>query len=132
MRHTSLCKFGILTPRVADVDTAHGSSRGSRRAQMARAQRSRTALRSAGPGQHLLVPRSGPRVTRTGLPAPGTVARNAVMTAIAPTLQAFFTDRLITQRDSSPRTIAADRKSTRLNSSHVENSYAVFCLKKKK
>src|SRR5690349_13834318 len=27
---------------------------------------------------------------------------------------------------------ARDRKSTRLNSSHVENSYAVFCLKKKK
>src|SRR5207249_9110614 len=26
----------------------------------------------------------------------------------------------------------ADRKSTRLNSSHVSNSYAVFCLKKKK
>src|SRR5215813_15170017 len=25
-----------------------------------------------------------------------------------------------------------DRKSTRLNSSHVRNSYAVFCLKKKK
>src|SRR6266576_2889105 len=25
-----------------------------------------------------------------------------------------------------------DRKSTRLNSSHVENSYAVFCLKKKR
>src|SRR5438874_9815745 len=25
-----------------------------------------------------------------------------------------------------------DRKSTRLNSSHVETSYAVFCLKKKK
>src|SRR5690606_40581377 len=28
--------------------------------------------------------------------------------------------------------IAADRKSTRLNSSHVKISYAVFCLKKKK
>src|SRR5436309_5544664 len=28
--------------------------------------------------------------------------------------------------------IAIDRKSTRLNSSHVKNSYAVFCLKKKK
>src|SRR5207249_10769080 len=27
--------------------------------------------------------------------------------------------------------IAEDRKSTRLNSSHVSNSYAVFCLKKK-
>src|SRR5204862_8145701 len=28
--------------------------------------------------------------------------------------------------------ITIDRKSTRLNSSHVEISYAVFCLKKKK
>src|SRR5690349_23087696 len=28
--------------------------------------------------------------------------------------------------------VHADRKSTRLNSSHVESSYAVFCLKKKK
>src|SRR5690349_24921209 len=27
--------------------------------------------------------------------------------------------------------VKADRKSTRLNSSHVEISYAVFCLKKK-
>src|SRR5690606_39778790 len=27
---------------------------------------------------------------------------------------------------------ATDRKSTRLNSSHVKNSYAVFCLKKKR
>src|SRR5690606_41145646 len=30
-----------------------------------------------------------------------------------------------------PRTIISDRKSTRLNSSHVKISYAVFCLKKK-
>src|SRR5438034_3695908 len=30
------------------------------------------------------------------------------------------------------RTDAADRKSTRLNSSHTVISYAVFCLKKKK
>src|SRR5204863_3550115 len=29
-------------------------------------------------------------------------------------------------------TLHEDRKSTRLNSSHVEISYAVFCLKKKK
>src|SRR5207249_12251064 len=28
--------------------------------------------------------------------------------------------------------LSADRKSTRLNSSHVSISYAVFCLKKKK
>src|SRR5690349_22748391 len=30
------------------------------------------------------------------------------------------------------RLVVEDRKSTRLNSSHVEISYAVFCLKKKK
>src|SRR5947199_8314211 len=30
------------------------------------------------------------------------------------------------------RPVAADRKSTRLNSSHLGISYAVFCLKKKK
>src|SRR3989442_5237727 len=30
------------------------------------------------------------------------------------------------------REISRDRKSTRLNSSHVRISYAVFCLKKKK
>src|SRR5256885_5411566 len=32
----------------------------------------------------------------------------------------------------SDSTTAADRKSTRLNSSHLVISYAVFCLKKKK
>src|SRR2546421_8432968 len=31
-----------------------------------------------------------------------------------------------------PATAARDRKSTRLNSSHDQISYAVFCLKKKK
>src|SRR5580700_2946028 len=43
------------------------------------------------------------------------------------------------QRDRQPWTVdrlarsgTKDRKSTRLNSSHVEISYAVFCLKKKK
>src|SRR5207249_11286018 len=32
----------------------------------------------------------------------------------------------------TPRPEGPDRKSTRLNSSHVSISYAVFCLKKKK
>src|SRR5215216_3438643 len=35
-------------------------------------------------------------------------------------------------RRSSPSSPPPDRKSTRLNSSHQINSYAVFCLKKKK
>src|SRR3989442_6049765 len=34
--------------------------------------------------------------------------------------------------DRCDRRVHADRKSTRLNSSHVRISYAVFCLKKKK
>src|SRR4249919_4097280 len=34
--------------------------------------------------------------------------------------------------EHSIRSTGADRKSTRLNSSHVKISYAVFCLKKKK
>src|SRR5690554_7544898 len=44
-------------------------------------------------------------------------------------------DRLVTQRVNIGTTMVvnhADRKSTRLNSSHVRISYAVFCLKKKK
>src|SRR5690625_5359621 len=47
----------------------------------------------------------------------------------------YFTDdeksimpSLLIERHENP----ADRKSTRLNSSHVAISYAVFCLKKKK
>src|SRR5690349_22467263 len=35
-------------------------------------------------------------------------------------------------RRRGDRAARRDRKSTRLNSSHVEISYAVFCLKKKK
>src|SRR5437868_11547601 len=41
--------------------------------------------------------------------------------------------RETSDRDAEPAaTVAPDRKSTRLNSSHVSISYAVFCLKKKK
>src|SRR5690242_21291100 len=35
------------------------------------------------------------------------------------------------RRRSTTSTCTADRKSTRLNSSHMSISYAVFCLKKK-
>src|SRR2546430_5928392 len=37
-----------------------------------------------------------------------------------------------TDRAASARSPRPDRKSTRLNSSHSQISYAVFCLKKKK
>src|SRR5258707_4479619 len=39
---------------------------------------------------------------------------------------------LVQQINGLPLTIKGDRKSTRLNSSHANISYAVFCLKKKK
>src|SRR3712207_8918070 len=46
-------------------------------------------------------------------------------------------DQGVTHRDIKPENIlidrdGRDRKSTRLNSSHANISYAVFCLKKKK
>src|SRR5690554_7312132 len=39
---------------------------------------------------------------------------------------------VLVESDSSFLNYLEDRKSTRLNSSHVRISYAVFCLKKKK
>src|SRR3712207_7173712 len=39
---------------------------------------------------------------------------------------------LVVSEDELATRIAEDRKSTRLNSSHANISYAVFCLKKKK
>src|SRR2546427_8221331 len=42
-------------------------------------------------------------------------------------------DALLSRAVPAPRVVlVGDRKSTRLNSSHSQISYAVFCLKKKK
>src|SRR3712207_8142448 len=43
-----------------------------------------------------------------------------------------LTSSLACQRSSIASQLRSDRKSTRLNSSHANISYAVFCLKKKK
>src|SRR3712207_8860604 len=40
-------------------------------------------------------------------------------------------DSGVRESASGPGSVAEDRKSTRLNSSHANISYAVFCLKKK-
>src|SRR5256886_3209574 len=40
-------------------------------------------------------------------------------------------DLLVQRKDEIARAMTRDRKSTRLNSSHSQISYAVFCLKKK-
>src|SRR5256885_15452877 len=53
--------------------------------------------------------------------------RSGLRTAVPP---AWPADRRLLRKGSSDG--RADRKSTRLNSSHLVISYAVFCLKKKK
>src|SRR5690349_23586677 len=58
--------------------------------------------------------------------------QNVELLADVPELR-FVTGRLpVTPLARLTCAHAGDRKSTRLNSSHVEISYAVFCLKKKK
>ncbi|MDQ6615794.1 MAG: site-specific integrase [Actinomycetota bacterium] len=46
------------------------------------------------------------------------------MTSLAPTLQAFFTDRLIRQRGASPNTVAAYRDTFRLLLGHIADTTA--------
>src|SRR5439155_8297009 len=60
-----------------------------------------------------------------------------VLFGVAPALKAFVPDVMETLKlggrgGSLSLSVSIDRKSTRLNSSHVAISYAVFCLKKKK
>src|SRR5688500_20412501 len=62
---------------------------------------------------------------------PGHVARHplgAVVRRRAPEHRAQLPGQMGRDADRALR----DRKSTRLNSSHLVNSYAVFCLKKKR
>src|SRR5712664_1052872 len=78
------------------------------------------------------------------MPAPAAAVRDSRVTLRAFTLLAgvlavvfglsfFFSNRGIAQlQQARKRVDELDRKSTRLNSSHDQISYAVFCLKKKK
>src|SRR5690606_41974492 len=52
-------------------------------------------------------------------------------TALHPSGLVIAVDQAVDRRSDLERCDDADRKSTRLNSSHVKISYAVFCLKKK-
>src|SRR5690349_24145847 len=65
--------------------------------------------------------------------APGMVRAHRQAPVGAHAELGVFSARLtLAVADARPATPSSDRKSTRLNSSHVEISYAVFCLKKKK
>ena len=54
------------------------------------------------------------RADGPGRGAPGNHPRGTAMSPLAPTLEAFFTERLMTQRQASPHTIAAYRDTFRL------------------
>src|SRR5256885_2416275 len=68
--------------------------------------------------------------------SPGDVVGDLARAGVAEAAGAQRDIRLGGQRLDPPRVVrlavAVDRKSTRLNSSHLVISYAVFCLKKKK
>src|SRR5258707_7514515 len=81
---------------------------------------------------HDALPISGCRVVRTA----GYQAEMELAFAALHQLCASLLDGLTRlpapQRDALRIAFGIDRKSTRLNSSHANISYAVFCLKKKK
>src|SRR3712207_7742166 len=62
--------------------------------------------------------------------------RDAVLVELQRVLQPRLEDRrrhaVVLRRPQHHDRVGGDRKSTRLNSSHANISYAVFCLKKKK
>src|SRR5690554_7278183 len=63
----------------------------------------------------------------------GRVIVTGCMGEEADTIRARFPQVLaVTGAHQYEQVVEADRKSTRLNSSHVRISYAVFCLKKKR
>src|SRR5690625_6441799 len=76
----------------------------------------------------LVVPRAREPTTTPAEPRDSTLVRNRVPAA-CPT-PAWVTPMVNGEGKFLRNPL--DRKSTRLNSSHVASSYAVFCLKKKK
>src|SRR5699024_12525930 len=103
----------LLTPLPAPASHAHLHSFPTRRSSDLRRPNDRP---STLPGRN--------RPRRRCSPAWG-----RLLTRRGPTLLGRFHHP---QHGSAPLHHHQDRKSTRLNSSHVSISYAVFCLKKKK
>src|SRR5262245_5956825 len=69
-------------------------------------------------------------LARLGLPVQR--LRQSARSSISQARQRLGPEPLKLLYETLARPIAQDRKSTRLNSSHLGISYAVFCLKKKK
>src|SRR5437867_7306313 len=117
-RQTLLVILRATGPAGAAAGTGRGCCRAHPRARTGRAAPSRTALRSVGARGHVLVPGGGARAPRRGGQAPrgrpGSTFRSGGMSSLAPTLEAFFTQRLVNQRRCSPKTVASYRDAWRL------------------
>src|SRR5216683_5060162 len=78
---------------------------------------------------------TAPPLTIFTFSSPSVISNSAMPDSCTRSISFFSLRRSIASSppggDSAPRT-CGDRKSTRLNSSHDQISYAVFCLKKKK
>src|SRR3712207_7442452 len=61
----------------------------------------------------------------------GTIGADVDSGAFTPNESAVYFDHIDTTGAALTGSASVDRKSTRLNSSHANISYAVFCLKKK-
>src|SRR5207249_6540174 len=81
--------------------------------------------------QYSVVPVVGPNKDQLALDTNNASAVTPEMTItgqFTPHLSAYFNKGIVAAQWVSRALDAADRKSTRLNSSHVSISYAVFCL----
>src|SRR3712207_8804436 len=76
--------------------------------------------------------RPGPahRPVQGPLQVPRRAGGEADRESVMPSYTTCVVDRVISAREGLQRVALEDRKSTRLNSSHANISYAVFCLKK--
>src|SRR2546426_4325245 len=112
-RQTALVILRAAGRAVLAGGTGCGCRRAHPRARTGRAAPSRTALRSVGARGHLLVLVRLPRTDGTCCSPSGEPGGRPAMTALAPTLQAFFTEQM-SERGASPHTIAAYRDTFRL------------------
>src|SRR5438270_13609453 len=126
-RQTTLVILRVAERAVLAGGTGCGCRRAHPRARTGRAAPSRTALRSVGAASHLLVPHRQPGADGPGLRQDDRLpAAPAAMSALAPTLQSFFTDYLIGQRAASSHTIAAYRDTFRLLVRYVHQRTGIY------
>jgi len=111
--------LGALSPAAPRLQAPHGRGNPDRLVSPRRRRRGPApgtvdVSRAHQPGLHLLVRLSGTGTARLG-GRPARARTNApAMTQLAPTLEAYFTLRLIGQRQASPHTVASYRDAFKL------------------